>query len=126
MTPVVFHRYSRGLSTARDVWCYGSTPAAVTSQMQTLITTYDAARSEFRNWIQSAKITKPRETDVNAFLAERPEYADLSKISWNRSLKQQLAGNKIISFDVSRIMKSLYRPFHNQFAYFHAPVNDMV
>ena len=23
-------------------------------------------------------------------------------------------------------MKSLYRPFHNQFAYFHAPVNDMV
>ncbi|KXB53437.1 DEAD/DEAH box helicase [Corynebacterium sp. DNF00584] len=124
--PVVFHNYSRGLSTARDVWCYGSTPSAVTSQMQTLITTYDAARGEFRNWIQSAKITKPRETDVNAFLAKRPEYADLSKISWNRSLKQQLAGNKIISFDVSRIMKSLYRPFHNQFAYFHAPVNDMV
>ncbi|TQE42646.1 DEAD/DEAH box helicase [Corynebacterium phoceense] len=125
-TPVVFHNYSRGLSTARDVWCYGSTPSAVTSQMQTLITTYDAARDEFRDWIQSARITKPRETDVNAFLAKRPEYADLSKISWNRSLKQQLAGNKIISFNASRIMKSLYRPFHVQFAYFHQPVNDMV
>lgn len=124
--PAIFKNFSAGLKTARDSWCYGSTPSAVTSQMQTLITTYDAARGEFRNWIQSAKITKPRETDVNAFLDKRPEYADLSKISWNRSLKQQLAGNKIISFDVSRIMKSLYRPFHNQFAYFHAPVNDMV
>ncbi|MGV0389724.1 DEAD/DEAH box helicase [Corynebacterium phoceense] len=124
--PAIFKNFSAGLKTARDSWCYGSTPSAVTSQMQTLITTYDAARGEFRDWIQSARITKPREADVNAFLAKRPEYADLSKISWNRSLKQQLAGNKIISFDVSRIMKSLYRPFHVQFAYFHQPVNDMV
>lgn len=124
--PAIFKNFSAGLKTARDSWCYGSTPSAVTSQMQTLITTYDAARGEFRDWIQSARITKPRETDVNAFLAKRPEYADLSKISWNRSLKQQLAGNKIISFDASRIMKSLYRPFHVQFAYFHQPVNDMV
>ncbi len=124
--PAIFKNFSAGLKTARDSWCYGSTPSAVASQMQTLITTYDAARGEFRNWIQSARITKPRETDVNAFLAKRPEYADLSKISWNRSLKQQLAGNKIISFNASRIMKSLYRPFHVQFAYFHQPVNDMV
>ncbi|MEX3562815.1 DEAD/DEAH box helicase [Corynebacterium phoceense] len=124
--PTIFKSFSAGLKTARDSWCYGSTPSAVTSQMQTLITTYDAARGEFRDWIQSARITKPRETDVNAFLAKRPEYADLSKISWNRSLKQQLAGNKIITFDVSRITRSLYRPFHVQFAYFHQPVNDMV
>lgn len=124
--PAIFKNFSAGLKTARDSWCYGPSRASVATKMKVLIDTYAAARNSFSEWVQTNNVSKPKELDVNQFLSENPQYTDLSRISWNRSLKQQLAAEKSISFDKERIVQSLYRPENQQFVYFDPPVNDMV
>src|SRR5699024_3719992 len=56
-----FSDYSRGLSTARDAWCYNFNSAAVLDNMSRLIHSYNAARAGFRAWTQEHGITAPKE-----------------------------------------------------------------
>src|SRR5699024_1308970 len=121
-----FSDYSRGLSTARDAWCYNFNSAAVLDNMSRLIHSYNAARAGFRAWTQEHGITAPKEADVNKFLTQQPHYGDRTKISWNRSLKNLLARDTEIELDESRLYRSLYRPFTQQVVYFDRPVNDMI
>ncbi|MDC7104896.1 DEAD/DEAH box helicase [Corynebacterium falsenii] len=121
-----FNRYSRGLSTARDAWCYGSSRQQVLEHMSLLISTYESARSVFAGWVEEQGITQPREREVNDFLASHPQFADLTKISWNRSLKNHLARGHKMEASADNIVPSLYRPMVRQYAYFDAPLNDMV
>ncbi|MCQ9347779.1 DEAD/DEAH box helicase [Corynebacterium phoceense] len=123
-TPSYFKTFSAGLKTARDSWCYGSTRSSVAEQMKTLIETYETARERFGLWAQNAGLTRPREADVNDFLAEHPEFADLSRISWDGNLKQQLARNTQLIYSYENIRPSKYRPFAGQFAYFQEQVNQ--
>src|SRR5699024_12299548 len=121
-----FSDYSRGLSTARDAWCYNFNSAAVLDNMSRLIHSYNAARAGFRAWTQEHGITAPKEADVNKFLTQQPHYGDRTKISWNRSLKNLLARDTEIELDESRLYRSLYRPFTQQVVYFDRPVNDKI
>ncbi|AJE33874.1 superfamily II DNA/RNA helicase [Corynebacterium humireducens NBRC 106098 = DSM 45392] len=121
-----FNTFSAGLKTARDAWCYAPTSAQVEENMRLLIDTYESARQAFPDWAADNGIAKPREADVNQFLAQNPEYANLRKISWNRSLKNQLAKNDSIDLRSAAITTSLYRPFTSYQVYFDRPVNDMV
>ena len=121
-----FEEFSAGLKTARDAWCYAPTSGQVEDNMQVLIDTYESARAVFPQWATSNGVQAPREADVNMFLAQHAEYADLTKISWNRSLKNLLAKNQQIELHTKHITRSLYRPFASSAVYFDRPVNDMV
>ncbi len=122
----IFKAHSRGLSTARDAWCYAPTPAQVETNIQTLIDTYEAARPAFHHWSATKGISSPREADVNQFLQENPRYSELSTISWNRSLKQLLAKNHRVEFRDPALNRSLYRPFTPSTVYFDRQLNDMI
>nr|WP_286982573.1 DEAD/DEAH box helicase [Corynebacterium sp. UBA5992] len=121
-----FDRYSRGLSSARDNWVYGFSRSEVEHKMRLLISTYEGARAVFGDWTVAKGIAKPKETDVNSFLRDQPEFADLKRVSWNRSLKQLLAKNTELYFDESKIIKGLYRPSCQMYVYFDRSLNDMV
>ena len=120
-----FNLYSRGLSTGRDSWTYAQSEHQLLEKLNRLVMTYDEARVAFELWISRNGITAPKEPDFNAFLREFPEFADTTKIAWNRTLKNLACKQKPISVSESRSFNALYRPFKNQLAYFQADLNDM-
>ncbi|WJY99834.1 Type III restriction enzyme, res subunit [Corynebacterium hansenii] len=121
-----FTNYSRGLSTARDAWCYAPTSSQIVDNMTRLIETYTQAQVAFQEWAESPGDSTLKESDVNEFLRTYPKFADTTKISWNRSLKTSLARNHAIDFDGGRMVRSLYRPFTGLAVYFDRQLNDMV
>lgn len=122
----VFSTYTAGLKTGRDSWCYSFTHTNVANKMHILIETYNAARLDFLNEVAQEQTTSPKEKDVDSFLRINTKYTDQSRISWNRTLKTNAARDLEIPHSNKKIVRSLYRPFTAQFAYFDQPVNDMV
>ena len=108
--------YSRGLSSARDAWCYNSSSNIVEKNIKTLVAFYNKQRENFHRELK----TKP-----NIKLENFVEF-DSTKITWNRGLKNDLERNKIIKVNKGNIILSSYRPFFKQYLYFARELNDMV
>lgn len=121
-----FTTFSAGLKTGRDAWAYAQTQGELLSQLNRLTGTYAEAMAALQTWFADQGITKPTEADVTTFLQRNPQFADTTKISWNRTLKNLAAKNTTINVDPQRIYSSLYRPFTAQRAYFDQALNDMV
>jgi predicted helicase len=109
-------KYSRGLASARDPFCYNSSEEVLSSNIKSLVDFYNRARENFH----LLKKTRP---DLKV---EDAVDFDSTKITWNRGLKQDLDRNSEIVFDRSKIVSALYRPFSKQFLYFARELNDMV
>lgn len=120
-----FENYSRGLSTARDAWVYAQTEEQLLSQLSTLVDTYTEATAALKTWLVDEGFTKPKEADVTKFLQQHPQFADTTRISWNRTLKNYAAKGTKIGVSSRRVYRSLYRPFTSQNVYFEQKLNDM-
>lgn len=97
-------KYSNGLKTQRDVWCYNYSEKSLADNMQKHIDFYNSQRIEYNN--SDKKVT------ANNFV----EY-DLTKISWTTGLISNLAKNVDSYFDRKNIIPTLYRPFQKQLLY---------
>ncbi|MBK4157463.1 DEAD/DEAH box helicase family protein [Corynebacterium macginleyi] len=120
-----FTVFSAGLKTGRDSWAYAPTVDQLIAQVERLTATYAEATAEVHEWLNNSGSTKTREADVTEFLRENPKFADTTKISWNRTLKNYAAKNAVIAIDQARIYRALYRPFTKQCVYFEQKLNDM-
>ena len=107
--------YSRGLSTARDAWCYSFSKNSLTKHMNETINFYNEQRVLYHNL---------KKTNDKISVNEAVSYND-AKLSWNRSTFQRCEKNQEISFIESAQRVSMYRPFCIQNSYFHATMNDM-
>lgn len=119
-----FTKYSAGLKTGRDAWCYGSSRQKVLQHMSLLVGTYESARRVFADWAKAQGITEPKEKNVTEFLTKHSEFSSRNKISWDSNLKQELAKNQEISISSSRVVTSYYRPFYCQYVYADAKLNQ--
>lgn len=119
-TQTLFDSYSRGIATARDAWVYNSSREKVQSNMQAMIGFYNAEVRRF-NDAHPGLERHARESLVDAFID-----TDTAKISWNRSLKQELAKSNEFLYEKTSLTQSLYRPFTKQWVYFNRRFNDMV
>lgn len=108
--------YGRGVSTARDAWCYNFNRSTVTKRIGALIEFYNDQRIKFHN----QKKLSPK-LEIGKFL----DY-DSKLITWNRGLKNDLKKNKPIEFNQTSLVNSLYRPYVKQKLYFARELNDMV
>jgi predicted helicase len=120
----IFCNYSLGLASGRDAWCYNSSQKRLETQVQIMINTFEQARDEFRNSVGAAK--KATEEIVNGFLDAHRQYLDLSRISWNRNAKQDIAANRHYRFFAEAIRLATYRPFFKQHCYFQRDMNAML
>ena len=93
--------YSAGLKTQRDTWCYNFSKADLTANMNRTIAHY------------------------NSCLGGEPVY-DATKISWTRSMLNQLGKNKTTKFSTANLRQAYYRPFCKQHFYFDGFWNEMV
>lgn len=121
----IFQTFSAGLKTGRDIWAYAHTGGRLLSNLGILAGTYAEATAALHKWLNEPGISKPRERDVNAFLQAHPRFADTTKISWNRALKNLAAKDTEIPLRRNRVYRSLYRPFMKQRVYFEQALNDM-
>ena len=111
---VIFHRFSNGISTARDAWAYNFNRNTLTDNMNRLIGIYNA---EVDRW----KRRENRDTNVDDFVI----YDD-AKIKWSSGLKQKLKSSQLAGFTTTKIRRSLYHPFTKSHLYFDRMINDRV
>ncbi|OKX96156.1 DEAD/DEAH box helicase [Corynebacterium glutamicum] len=119
-----FYLHSMGVNTARDAWTHSQSEVQLRRQMQTLIDYYEVVRGEFQQWRLEQGIAHAREADVNAFLGSHPQFTDLSKYSWNSTLKKSLANGVSIKFNESAVTHGAYRPFLKLPLYFDSMMNE--
>lgn len=124
-SPKVFDVFSAGLKTGRDAWAYAQTDGQLLSKLGVLTGTYAEATASLQEWLADQGFTKPKEQDVTAFLQAHPQFANTTKASWNRTLKNLAVKGAEISVRSDRFYGSLYRPFMKQRVYFEQSLNDM-
>nr|WP_246297204.1 type ISP restriction/modification enzyme [Janibacter cremeus] len=85
---------SRGLTTGRDWWVYGSSRGGVQSTVQTTLATF------------------------NEVVDGAPRTNDKGRIAWSGGLQTVAGRGRHLSFDPNLIREATYRPFFRQFVYF--------
>lgn len=120
VSTTLFEDYSSGLKTQRDAWAFNSSRIALTENMRSMISYYNAELRRF-NLAHQGAVRKARAQNVDAFLD-----ADAKKISWSVALKSDIAKDKMIDFDEASLTPSLYRPFARQWAYYNRRLNERV
>ena len=108
-----FNSYSRGVATSRDAWCWNYSRKITNSNMTKMVEFYNSEVQKSLNLSYTGK--------VNDFINN-----DATKISWNRSLKNDFTKQKTPEFDNKKIVKGLYRPFTKAWIYFDKNFNDMI
>lgn len=106
----IFENYSGGVKTSRDVWAYNFSKNQLVGNMSNMI--------DFYNYQVEQYITADKNESVLS--------NDATKISWNRSLKNDLLKLKQHQFDINSVRIGLYRPFTKSIVYFNRQFNDMV
>ena len=119
----VFNAYSRGLSSGRDAWCYNYSREKLGHNIENMLDQYRTVKSEFEQRHGAAKLT---DQNLTRYLQDHPRHTAGGKISWNRSLKQQLIRGAHLEWSDGFVFQSTYRPFSPQWTYFDRRVNDMV
>lgn len=112
----IFRTYSSGVKTNRDAWCYNPSAASVETNMRRMISVYEDERKRYAEHQEAGG-----KTAVEDFIE-----ADPTKISWNRSLRNDVARNRAHHFDRNCIQLSEYRPFFREFLYFNRGMNNDV
>lgn len=116
-SPSVFENYSSGIKTNRDTWCYNFSENKLESQMRGMITQY-------KEDVANARQKHPR--GVSDDIADNLMTYDATKISWNRSLRNDFMKLKAHEYEPSSLYQGLYRPYTKSPVYFNRSFNDMV
>ena len=112
---VLFDNYSLGVVTNRDPWCINPSRTALAENIESTISFYNAELSRWR-------ATK-HDAEAEAAKGELPKIEDFitidtSKISWTRSLKQDLRKGKELQQHDGVYVPCMYRPFTKQWQFF--------
>mgnify|MGYP003673483751 FL=1 len=113
----IFEKYSLGIMTTRDSWCFN----ASSSQLEANIQMFAAAYATERERLERLPQSEIARIDLGKFLE-----ADDRKIKWSNNLKVRIASLRSLTVDKKHIQPSIYRPFSKQWAYFAPELNERV
>jgi predicted helicase len=100
-TQSFFLTYAIGIATNRDAWVYNFSEKSLKNNMKKMIGFYNEQRNAF--YIAKKQNEKLK---VEDFIDNNPE-----RISWTRSLRNDVDKNVIHKFKEDEMIKSLHRPF---------------
>ena len=109
-------KYSSGVKTARDSWCYNSNRERLVNNIESSINYYNEQVDNF---------SKVKSKNKN-FTTEDFITYDSTRFSWARQQLKDINNLKKYSFDINSVRISSYRPFNKQYLYFNRQLNDMV
>lgn len=104
-------RYSRGIVTGRDAWCYNFSKNALKTNMTSMIKVYNQERER---WHKNGK-----GDFIQDFVT-----MDAKKISWTGTLLNYANKDKEFTFSEASIRCGLYRPFTRNNVYFDRYLNE--
>ncbi|WP_375649848.1 type ISP restriction/modification enzyme, partial [Bartonella sp. MU70NMGDW] len=113
----LFKNFSRGIMTSRDAWTYNSSCEVLAKNMRNMIAFYNSEVKRFNDAYPHTD-NKIRANAVNSFVN-----SDTKKISWSYNLKKDLVKGKSFNFKENYLIKSLYRPFTQQWLYCDSALN---
>lgn len=106
-----------GIVTARDSWVYNFSKEMLEAKVKATIDFYNEQRILFLEKKRNVEET----VNIENFIDTNP-----LKISWSRSLRNNIGRNKEYIYNPENIKMALYRPFCKNNLYFHKDlVNDM-
>lgn len=115
----VFDVYSSGVKTNRDAWAYNFSRAELSSNMRRMIDCYNEQVERYKSACEGK--SSDQWPDPEKFVETDPK-----RISWTRSLKNELSKFSLHGFDEAGVVPSVYRPFCKQWLYFSRRFNEMV
>ncbi len=113
----LFDLYSLGVVTNRDAWAYNFSHASLAANMGEMISFFNNQSKAYAALRKAGK----KEVPVDKFID-----TDARKISWTRSLKNELSKGSRFDFEEACVAQSHYRPFSKQWLYFNRRFNEMV
>lgn len=118
---VLFKNYSLGVVTNRDPWCINPSRGSLAVNISSTISFFNR---ELARW----KATKEAMHSKGDELPEFDDFLDNNpaKISWTRSLKQDVRKGKVLGQDEGVFVPCHYRPFSKQWQFFSRRLNEMV
>ena len=117
----LFEGYSCGVKTNRDHWCIN--PSRMTLE-NNIISTLNFYNNEVARWqatkenVQTTGVVLPRLED---FIS-----SDARKISWTRSLREDVEKGKNLELGDGQFVPCLYRPFTKQWQFYSRRFNEVV
>ena len=111
---VIFKTYSAGVKTNRDAWVYHFDRSILTGNVRQTIEYYrlQAIRWEHR---------EDRQADIIDFVE-----SDLTKIKWDRELRQHLQRGRSAEYVEDKARTSVYRPFTKSNLFFDRVLNNCI
>ena len=113
-THVIFKTYSSGVKTNRDAWVYNFDRETLSKNLQRIIAYYNQQTLRWEH----------RE-DRNANVIDFVE-SDLTKIKWDRELRQHLQHSRYAEYAEEKMRTSLYRPFTKSNMFLDRVLNNCV
>jgi predicted helicase len=110
------HKYSCGLKTNRDIWCYNFSNKSLINNIKTSISFYNSQVISFLD----KKLTN------NSLKAEDFITYDSKLFSWDWQQKLDINNNVSYKYNFNSVITSLYRPFQKQICYFNRQLNNRV
>ena len=118
---VLFDNYSLGVVTNRDPWCINSSRTGLAENIRSTIEVYNDEMARWKIATETAKPTGGALPDVDNFVT-----VDTKRISWSRSLKQDVRKGRELQQGDGVFVPCVYRPFAKQWQFFSRRLNEMV
>jgi predicted helicase len=109
-------KYSLGLNTNRDSWCYNFSQISLIKNIKSAIQFFNDQSDNYSK-INQTSLTP----NIDDFIILDP-----TVFSWDRGRKNDLKNGKKYTYDVNSIVPSLYRPYQKQNCYFNRELNNYV
>ena len=117
----LFLSFCPGIVTCRDSWAYNFEQKAVSGNMHRMISFYDEQRKAYHHHMQECEKRQEHPRNPDDFVNNDP-----TKISWDSTLKNELARNNFKSYSKDAIRTCIYRPFVKKDLYFDRFYNSSV
>ncbi|MFN9067777.1 MAG: type ISP restriction/modification enzyme, partial [Bdellovibrionales bacterium] len=116
---VIFDMYSLGVLTGRDYWVFNFSTDVISKNLASMISKYNAESKRFKDLVE--RVGRKNCPDIGKFVDNNS-----SEIAWTHNLKNEVTQQRLLKFDKSRIVHSLYRPFTKSNLYFDRKLNERV
>ncbi len=118
---ILFDHYSLGVVTNRDAWCINPSRTALAENIATTISFYNREMARWGAAREAAESSKDPLSGIDDFVN-----ADPARISWTRSLKQDLRRSKALNSSDGSFVPCMYRPYTKHWQFFSRRLNEMV
>ncbi len=110
---VIFHQFSNGVSTNRDVWLTNFNRGVLAENVQQMIDVYN---QQVFNWERKPTTQAANVDDFVVY--------DDTQIKWSSTLKRHLASGHVAAFSESKLRQIVYRPFTKTARFFDKILTD--